>query len=127
MSTDVPIPVAVAPRLREGAKSLMRTLGCDLEDAADDPPAFGELHKRLRGVWGLLDMIGWSDEDDRGVVAVDLGEHSAALLAALDAILPMLAEWLAEMADHAPDKSSRETEYRLVAQFKDAASREQSR
>jgi hypothetical protein len=30
MSTDIPIPVVVAPRLREGAKSLMRTLGCDL-------------------------------------------------------------------------------------------------
>src|ERR1019366_1102193 len=88
MSTNAPIPVAVAPRLREGAKSLMRTLGCDLEDAAEDPPAFGELQERLRGVWGLLDVIGWSDEDDHGEVAVDLDEHSAALLAALDEILP---------------------------------------
>ncbi len=51
MSTDIPIPVAVAPRLREGAKSLIRTLGCDLQDAADHPPAFGELQERLRGVW----------------------------------------------------------------------------
>jgi|CZKG01.1.fsa_nt_gi hypothetical protein len=127
MSTNAPIPVAVAPRLREGAKSLMRTLGCDLEDAAEDPPAFGELQERLRGVWGLLDVIGWSDEDDHGEVAVDLDEHSAALLAALDEILPMLAQWLAEMADDDPDKSSREAECRLVAQFKDTASMEQGR
>ncbi len=127
MSTDIPIPVAVAPRLREGAKSLIRTLGCDLQDAADHPPAFGELHERLRGVWGLLDVIGWSDEDDDGEVAVDLDEHSAALLAALAEILPMLAGWLAEMADDDPDKSSREAEYRLVAQFKDTASMEQGR
>jgi hypothetical protein len=127
MSTEIPIPVAVAPRLREGAKSLMRTLGCDLEDAVDDPPAFGELHERLRGVWGLLDVIGWSDEDDHGEATVDLDEHSAALLAALDEILPMLAGWLAEMADDDPDKPSREAEYRLVAQFKDTASMEQGR
>jgi hypothetical protein len=127
MSTDIPIPIAVAPRLREGARSLMRTLGCDLEGAADDPPAFGELQERLRGVWGLLDVIGWSDENDHGEIAVDLDEHSAALLAALDMILPMLAEWLAEMADDDPDKSSREAEYRLVQQFKETTSTEQGR
>jgi hypothetical protein len=75
-------------------------------------------------VWGLLDVIGWSDEDDHGEVAVDLDEHSAALLAALDEIRPMLAEWLAEMADDDADKPGREDEYRLVRQFEVVASRE---
>jgi transcriptional regulator with XRE-family HTH domain len=45
MSTDIPLPVAVTPRLREGAKSLVRTLGGDLADAAEDPPAFGEIEQ----------------------------------------------------------------------------------
>ncbi len=71
--------------------------------------------------------MGWSDEDDHGEVDVDLDEHSAALLAAIDEILPMLAQWLAEMTDDDPDKSSREAEYRLAAQFKDTASMEQGR
>ncbi|MGO9320954.1 MAG: hypothetical protein ACLQBY_09165 [Solirubrobacteraceae bacterium] len=123
MSSSIPIPGVVTPRLREGAKSLTRALGCNLQDAADDPPAFGELHERLRSVWGLLDVIGWGDADDHGEIEVDLGAHSAALLAALDEILPTLAEWLAEMADDDADKPSRADEYRLVRQFEAVARR----
>ena len=61
MSSNIPIPDVVVPRLREGAKAVMRSLGCELEDTADDPGAFGKLHDQLRGMWGLLDVIGWSD------------------------------------------------------------------
>lgn len=117
MSSNIPIPGVVVPRLREGANAVMRSLSCELEDTADDPPAFGKLHDQLRGMWGLLDVIGWSDEDDGSEADVDLHEHSAAVTAALDLILPLLADWLAEMADDDKDKPSREDEYRLVRQF----------
>lgn len=120
MSTTILIPDAVAPRVREGARSLMRTLGSLMQDTADDPPAFGELHDRLRSMWSLLDAIGWDDEQE-SAVEVDLREHSTALLAAVDEILPMLAEWLKEMADEDTAKPARMDEYRLARQFRVAA------
>jgi hypothetical protein len=117
MSTHVPIPAVVTPRLREGAQSAIRSLGCELEDAADTPPAFGELYDQLRSIWGLLDVIGWSDENDGGEIKIDLRKHSAALVAALDSILPMLAEWTGEMADDDEEKPLRQYEYLRMRQF----------
>ena len=125
MSTNIPIPAVVDPRLREGALSVIRSLDYELEDAANDPTAFGELHDRLRGIRGLLDVIGWNDDDRHEVeVEIDLREHATALAAALDLIVPMLAEWIAEMADDHEDKPPRQYEYMLVRQFEGVARRE---
>lgn len=118
MSTTIPIPFAVARRLREGAQSAMRSLGDELECAVDDPPVFERLHNRLRGNWRLLDTIGWSDEDDEdGEDAIDLSEHSSALLGALAVIVPMLAKWVTELDDDDQEKLARQDEYRLLRDF----------
>src|ERR1035441_1950515 len=125
MSTKIPIPLVVAQRLREGAQSVTRSLGCELENTAEDPPTFEELHDYLRGMWGLLDVIGRSDEDDE--IEIDLREHSGALIAALGRIVPMLARWIEEIADDDEEKPLRQHEYLLVRDFEVTARREITR
>jgi hypothetical protein len=117
MNSTLQIPPAVIPRLREATRPVMELLGDELESAANDPTTFDQLHARLAGIWALLDVIGWSEEEDTGEpLEVDAGEHAGALTASLDAIIPMLAQWLTELDDD-EDKPSRENEYTRMQQF----------
>jgi hypothetical protein len=69
-----------------------------------------KLREQLDGTWRLLDAIGWRHAD------VEVGaEHSDPILAAVEQMSPMLAEWLADD----PGKPGREQEYRALSEFAD--------
>jgi len=118
MSTTHVIPALVVPRVREGTYTRIHDLGDALVDGSrrancdDDPSALVKLREQLDGVWRLLDAIGWRHADDHAAVAV-YSEHMAAVLAAVEEMLPLMAEWIVDD----PGKPGREQEYRAVGEF----------
>jgi hypothetical protein len=115
MSSTLQLPSAVALPVREGAIATLRELGAELADAVNDRAAYGSLHERLQATWSLLDTIGWQPG---GEGPVDVREHGPTLLAALDTILPGLAQWLGEMrAEFAEREAACAEEYEAVREF----------
>jgi hypothetical protein len=118
MSTTHVIPALVVPRVREGTYTRIHDLGDALVDGSrranrdDDPAALLKLREQLDGVWRLLDAIGWRTAEDHAVVVV-YAEHMAAVRAAVEEMLPLMAEWLADD----PDKPGREQEYQALSEF----------
>ncbi|HSZ03849.1 MAG TPA: hypothetical protein VK778_01465, partial [Solirubrobacteraceae bacterium] len=48
--------------------------------------------------WGLLGRLGWSAEKDTGeVIELGIAEHGVALHAAVETMIPLLAEWLDDL------------------------------
>jgi hypothetical protein len=118
MSTTHVIPALVIPRVREGTYTRVHDLADALIDGSrralrdDDPSALVKLREQLDATWRLLDAIGWRTADDHARVVVHR-EHLPAVLAACEAMLPMLAEWIIDD----PAKPGREQEYRAVGEF----------
>ncbi len=122
MSSTVTIPAQVVPRLREGTYTRVHDLADLMVDGArranrdDDPSALLKLREQLDGTWRLLDASGWRTAEDHAAVVV-YSEHLAAVLAAVEAMLPLMAEWLADLADDDPARTEREDEDRMMREF----------
>jgi hypothetical protein len=124
MSSTLMIPPAVVPRLREGALSLLTSLGAELSDATWYPEKCRPLYEQVQEQWAMLDVIGWSDEDDTGeTVEADIASVGKPLQVAVDEMAPSLAQWLGEMDDDDPERPARADELRLVQQFQIIAHR----
>ncbi len=112
------IPESVIPALRQGAKLALGQAAAELaghsERGALDTPPLDE-RQRLDQAWRLLCAIGWSGDPEP--VELQLGEHRAALLAAADGLLPLLAQWLDELDPADPRRAERADERRLLLQF----------
>ncbi|HXN39373.1 MAG TPA: hypothetical protein VN892_15140 [Solirubrobacteraceae bacterium] len=118
MST-VTIPPGVIARVREGAFSALRDCAEGIDQAGRDPGEHEQVRARLRGMWRLLDAIGWTSPDDHSVVGlqVDPGEHAQALLVALDPILALLEGWLADLPEFDPRRPAKQAEVQAVREF----------
>ncbi len=118
MSTTHVIPALVVPRVREGTYTRVHDLGDALVDGSrralrdDDPSVLLRTREQLDATWRLLDAIGWRTAEDRAVAVVVYSEHLAAVLTAVEEMLPMMAGWIA----HDP-KPGREQEYRALSEF----------
>ncbi|HSZ05170.1 MAG TPA: hypothetical protein VK778_08205, partial [Solirubrobacteraceae bacterium] len=68
--------------------------------------------------WGLLGRLGWSAEKDTGeVIELGIAEHGVALHAAVETMIPLLAEWLDELDPADASRPDRADELRLLRQL----------
>jgi hypothetical protein len=111
MTTTMQVPHGALARIREGAQSELRfVLAEELADTIEEPDAFQAVLPRVEAMWRMLDAL---DEKDADTVQVDVGEHGAALLAAITAILPVLVQAVAD----SPGDTGRAGELRLIRQL----------
>jgi len=113
------IPPTLLVRVREGAYGLVGAASEDIEQSAR---ACVELEPasrpKLDAAWGLLNAIGWSDEQDTGaIIELPLIEHGTTLLAAIEDILPLMAGWLDELDPADARRAERADELRLLRQL----------
>jgi hypothetical protein len=117
MST-VTIPPHVIPRVREGAYSTLRDCAEGIDQAGDDPGGHERVRRRLQATWRLLDAIGWTSADrPRMAVKIDPRDHSEALLAALEPMLPPLEGWLGDLPESDTRRPAKQAEVDAVRDF----------
>jgi len=113
------IPPTLLVRVREGAYGLVAAASEDFDQSARacvEPEP--ESRPKLEAAWGLLDAIGWSDEQDtEAIIELPLIEHGATLLAAVEDILPLMAGWLDELDPADERRAERADELRLLRQL----------
>jgi len=113
------IPPTLLVRVREGAYGLVAAASEDIDQSARacvEPEP--ESRPKLEAAWGLLDAIGWSDEQDtEAIIELPLIEHGATLLAAVEDILPLMAGWLDELDPADERRAERADELRLLRQL----------
>jgi hypothetical protein len=113
------IPPTLLVRVREGAYGLVGTASEDIEQSAracvePEPKS----RPKLEAAWGLLDAIGWNDEQDTGAITeLTIIQHGATLLAAIEDILPLMAGWLDELDPADERRAERADESRLLRQL----------
>lgn len=71
----------------------------------------------LDHAWALLGRLGWTGDQDTGEAIELAPEHSTALHAALETMVPLLAEWLDELDPDDASRPHRAEELRLIRQF----------
>jgi hypothetical protein len=124
MSTTHVIPALVVPRVREGTYTRVHDLADAMVDGSrranldDDPSVLVKIREQLDDTWRLLDAIGWRTAEDRAAVVV-YSEHMDAVLAAVEEMMPMLAQWLADLPADDPRRPEKHDEYQQTAEFAD--------
>jgi hypothetical protein len=107
------------PRLREGVR-LQLAHGAEVIQREVVAWPKGELPHEARALvdsaWSVIDLIGWTG-DVPGSIELDVAEHGAVLLAAIEQIVPLVAEWLGELDAENPRRPGSEDELRLLLQF----------
>jgi hypothetical protein len=122
MSSTLMIPPTVQTRLREGLFVRLGDLGIAHSTFARvhnrEHEAIAETRRQLEGVWRLLDKIGWIDGDDAQMLTLSVAtEEGAMVLAVMDFMVSLLAEWLDEMDPADPRKPERADELRVMRLF----------
>jgi hypothetical protein len=103
------IPKAAIPLVRECAHEGFPVVSDAIEHTGVDPR---ECARRLIAISDLLDLIGWSDEEEP-TEDVDATDHSRTLAA----VAPPLLKTLSEVEDHDPDKSKAEEELGYLSEI----------
>ena len=108
--TTLMIPVSALALVREGEHEAWS----DISEAIDSGVHPRECARRLRAVCELLDLIGWS-KDDEPSEDVDAIEHAGAVKEVALPILETLTTAVSEMRDGDPEKVKAESELRLLS------------
>jgi hypothetical protein len=105
MAKTLTVPSNLVRRVREGTYGLLAVAAEAIERSAyanEQPEPASRTY--LEHALAMLDRLGWtSDQDTQQAIELD-PEHSTALYAAIEAQIPLLAEWL---GDRDPDDASR--------------------
>jgi len=119
MSSTLMIPPAVVPRVREGALAHLETLGERISTATWDQEKCEALFERVEEQWALLDVIGWSVEEDTGeMIEAGIASVGKAVKFVADDMTVSMVRWFGEMDDDDPDRPARAEELRLMQQFR---------
>ena len=103
------VPVSAFSLLREGAEDAFS----DVSQAIDEGASLRECCRRLGAICDLLDLIGWSDEDEPATDVDATGD--ACTVAELAAqMMPTLTRAVSDLDDADPSKATAETELRLT-------------
>ena len=110
------VPVSAFSLLREGAEDAFS----DVSQAIDEGANLRECCQRLGAICDLLDLIGWSDEDEP---AADVdATRDARMVAELAAqMMPTLARAVGDLDDADPSKATAEAELCLTRRLLVAA------
>jgi hypothetical protein len=119
MSSTLMIPPAVVPRLREGALAHLETLGERISTATWYQEQCEALFERVEEQWALLDVIGWSVEEDTGeTIEADIASIGKAIKFVADDMTVSMVRWLGEMDEDELERPARAEELRLMQQFR---------
>ena len=78
----------------------------------------------LERAWALLARVGWSaDKDTQQAIELGVAEHGVALHAAIETMIPLLAEWLDGLDPADASRPDRTDELHLLRQFAQRARR----
>lgn len=119
------VPPMLVDRVREGAYGLLALASeaivrCALTHTEPEPMSRTQLER----AWGLLGRLGWSAEKDTGeVIELGIAEHGVALHAAVETMIPLLAEWLDELDPADASRPDRADELRLLRLLRQLAAR----
>jgi hypothetical protein len=113
------IPPAVVPRVREGALAHLETLGKRIADATWYQEECEALYEQVQEQWALLDVIGWSEEEDTGeMIEADIASIGKAIKFVADDMTISMVQWFGEMDEDDPERPARADELRLMQQFR---------
>ena len=119
MSSTLMIPPAVVPRLLEGALAHLETLGERISTATWYREKCEALFERVEEQWALLDVIGWSVEEDTGeMIEADIASVGKAMKFVADDMTVSMVRWFGEMDEDDPERPARAEELRLMQQFR---------
>ncbi len=105
----------MVPRVREGSLSHLETLGEWIAGATWYQEKCEALYEQVKEQWALLDVIGWSVEEDTGeMIAADI----AAVKFVADDMTVSMVRWFGEMDEDEPERPARAEELRLMQQFR---------
>jgi hypothetical protein len=111
------IPTAALPLVREGAHEAIS----DVSESIDGGVHPRECCRRLSAICDLLDLIGWSDEDEP-TEDVDATEHARAVMELAPSMLETLRTGVSDLDDADPSKATAEDELRLMREVHAQAS-----
>jgi hypothetical protein len=111
------ISTAALPLVREGAREAIG----DVSDSIDGGVHPRECCRRLGAICDLLDLIGWSDEDEP-TEDVDATEHARAVIELAPPMLETLRTGVNDLDDTDPSKATAEDELRLMREVHTQAS-----
>jgi hypothetical protein len=118
MAKTLTVPPGLVRRVREGTYGLLAVAAEAIERSAyanEQPEPTGRTN--LEHALAMLDRLGWTSEQDTDQ-AIELDpEHSTALHTAIEAHVPHLAEWLAELDPDDASRPDRAEELRLIRRF----------
>jgi hypothetical protein len=113
------IPPAVVPRLREGVLAHLETLGDRIAGATWYQEKCEALFEQVEEQWALLDVIGWSVEEDTGeMIEADIAPVGKAMKFVADDMTVSMVRWFGEMDENEPERPARAEELRLMQQFR---------
>jgi hypothetical protein len=117
MAKPLTVPPNLVPRVRECTYGLLAvaaaaTVRSTYANEQPEPTSRTNLEHALV----ILDRLGWtSDQGTKQAIELDPG-HSTALYAAIEAEVPLLAEWLGDLDPDDTSRPDRAEELRLIRQ-----------
>jgi len=119
MSSTLMIPPVVVPRVREGALAHLETLGERIAGATWYQEQCEALFEQVQEQWALLDVLGWSEEEDTGEpIEADIASIGKAMKFVADDMTVDMVRWFGEMDEDEPERPARAEELRLMQQFR---------
>jgi hypothetical protein len=118
MAKTLTVAPNLVPRVREATYGLLAVAAGAIAGAAhanEQPEPTSCTH--LEHALAMLDRLGWtSGQDTKEAIELD-PEHNQTLHAAIEAQVPLLAEWLHELDPDDASRPHRAEELRLIRQF----------
>jgi hypothetical protein len=118
MTKTLTVPPNLVPRVREGPYGLLAVAAQAIEQSAHAHRRPERLSRiNLEHAWALLGRLGWTSGQDTEEVIELAREHSTTLHAAVETMVPLLAERLNDLDPDNASRPDRVEELRLIRQF----------
>ncbi|MGD1056431.1 MAG: hypothetical protein ABR992_03365 [Solirubrobacteraceae bacterium] len=120
MTKALTVPPNLVGRVREGTYGVLAVAAEAIVQSAhahEQPEPTSRINQKHAEV--MLDRLGWfSGQDPQQAIELE-PEHRQTLYAAIEAQLPLLAEWLGDLDPDDTSRPDRAEELRLIQQFAD--------
>src|ERR1700677_2983073 len=116
MAETLTVPPNLVGRVREGTYGLLAAEAIVRSAHAHEQPE-PMSHTNLEHASALPGRLGWTGDQDSGEAIERAPEHSTALHAAIETMVPLLAGWLDDLDLADARRPDRAEELRLVRQF----------
>ncbi len=120
MAKALTIPPNLVGRVREGTYGVLAVAAEAIVQSAhahEQPEPTSRTNQKHAEA--MLDRLGWiSGQDPQQAIELE-PEHRQTLYAAIEAQLPLLAEWLGDLVPDDTSRPDRAEELRLIRQFAD--------